>query len=485
MKKRNFSILGWLLFIAVVAMGAKITDNLLIVGDQNAGVDKEIQMGDGRIKWDQAASKMQFSNDQGTSFKDIGSGAGGGGGGITLFDSDDNPDFEAVGLSPWAASGGSFTIESGSPGFGSQSGNFDASSASQNVDSSLKTIVSGLENRHCSAAMEMLYAAGSEGDYKFQVIDSGSSVLAEKDIEVTSEWAKQILTFTCPASESMRIRITSTADGGELLFDNAELGQVGFSNISQTQLYAAIRYDETASCRWTRDNASFGAFSTDADCPAPTLEGGVGTVDLTDDDLPTMVLPDLPPGLYQGIFRFRISHSSTANLNMGILPRAEGTTSFNGAECGHEITVSTHGAHIPHLSCRITFELTDMQTTTLTLHGFETGTGGMFIENDNNGENLAIELYKFPTSSAESVNLVTVGFSYDGYIDAGSDTTFTGALSESAFIELQAANYTLTDVTGDADIACVGVDNSGNTCSGPNEVAGFIIDLPSRDDWEG
>ena len=85
MKKINRQMVGifGLLFIALFTMGAKIGgpgNNTLRIGDKT-GVDVEIKMGEGRLKWDSATNKMQFSNDSGSSVKEIGTGGGGAGGG--------------------------------------------------------------------------------------------------------------------------------------------------------------------------------------------------------------------------------------------------------------------------------------------------------------------------------------------------------------------------------------------------------------------
>jgi len=66
----KLTLLLAILFACSISFAAKIQDNTLILGDQNAGVDKEIQMGSGLLKWDQATSKMQVSDD-GIGFQSI------------------------------------------------------------------------------------------------------------------------------------------------------------------------------------------------------------------------------------------------------------------------------------------------------------------------------------------------------------------------------------------------------------------------------
>jgi len=78
MKKYNskFGLVGWLLLIAVMAMGAKIGDDLLRLGT-TSGTDIQILMGDnGILKWDDSLQKMRFSNDGGSGFTDLGAAVG-------------------------------------------------------------------------------------------------------------------------------------------------------------------------------------------------------------------------------------------------------------------------------------------------------------------------------------------------------------------------------------------------------------------------
>jgi len=83
----------------------------------------------------------------------------------------------------------------------------------------------------------------------------------------------------------------------------------------------------TTNCEWDRSNTAYGAFTTDADCPGPTVEyqgpGGY-TVQTTDADLPQITVNDLPAGTYT--VEFIGTGVWTAGADVGSLTISDGTT---------------------------------------------------------------------------------------------------------------------------------------------------------------
>ncbi len=223
--KNKFGLTGWLLFIAVVAMGAKISDTVLKLGV--TGSDSQINMsgGDGVFEYDQASSKLRFSNNAGGDFKEVGSG-GGEAGKVNLLE-DENADFES-GSPPsnWTNSGSStFVSQTSSELLGAQSGDWDPSATSENLDSVLRAVPLGLEGRECQARILYKWEAGSDDEIKLQALDSGAGLLGEDNLKQTSGVAKEAsVNFTCPTSDSIRIRMTSTADAAVVTLDDAHIG---------------------------------------------------------------------------------------------------------------------------------------------------------------------------------------------------------------------------------------------------------------------
>jgi len=275
--KTGFNFIWTILLVALVTMGAKLTtDNTIILGDQNPANDKTIELSDGQIKWDSSSSTLKISNDDGSSFRDISTFTGIVGGGVNLFSVSDNADFEASTLSPWTASGGTFVIEAGSPAFDLQSGSWDASAAAENLDSALKSVPLGLETRvSCIATIQYKWVGGGAGDLKFQVINSAAGLIEEKDLTGSANWRSEFVEFTCPTSESVRIRITSTANAALILIDNATIGKINFTefdNIVRAQVFG-----ERGCHGRIVDSAGTPVLSTNAaDCVTSITDNGVG-----------------------------------------------------------------------------------------------------------------------------------------------------------------------------------------------------------------
>jgi hypothetical protein len=106
-----------------------------------------------------------------------------------------------------------------------------------------------------------------------------------------------------PSSGTVGIRVkTSSSTTGTVKIDDAYVGPArGVGSVAQARLVGEVSYAATASCVWSRSSASFGDFTSDTDCPAPTVavNGGVGTIDTTDANLPQFTINNLPPGIVE------------------------------------------------------------------------------------------------------------------------------------------------------------------------------------------
>lgn len=473
MKKfsQKFGVLGWVLLIAVVAMGARIGGNILRIGDLT-GSDIEIRMGAGRLKWDDATSKMQFSNDSGASVKEIGSG-GGAASGVNLLE---NADFE-TGSPPdnWTASGGTFISETGAPGFDLQSGSWDASAGAENLDSDLQGVPLGLEDRSCNATIQYKYTSGAGGDYKLQVLGNTAGLIAEKDLNLTTDWAKDALQFTCPSSDSIRIRITSTTNGGIILVDNATLGKTDFVDINQATLVGSAKYVATTSCVWSRTSTSQGAFTTQAACPALTVESniGPGVIQAVDNDLPQMTVNSLPAGTYVVEVAGQNSSTASAFTTMSM---------FDGVTRSGQV-----GVHNDSVSgfYKVTgvFTYATSGNRTFELHGASaSGTLNLQVGDTTSGNDMVWYIYRVPSSAAEAITLETTGWLVDVAIGGANPSLGTSAVS--TFTGIEDAGLTLVNnsqATITAKIPCSGTNSpTGLTCSVGNESLGVNFVSPQK-----
>ena len=276
------------------------TDNL-VIGKRSGSTNPSVQFRGTTqsIRANTSTNKLQFSND-GSTFKNLGSGAGGDGG-INLL-STDNADFELGISSNWTNSGGSYTALSGAGTalFDLTSARFNASATDQTVTSDGYDVPAGLYSGKCLGSIKYK-TSESTNKYKLIALDGDdSTVLAEQSLDSTNSLTiTGYVPFTCPSAGTVKLQIKSTGDAADIDIDNAHLGSdIRVADISQATLYGAITYAGTSNCEWTTGDTggSFTAFGADTDCPAPTT---VGSASAPATKVPAITFATLPPGEYQ------------------------------------------------------------------------------------------------------------------------------------------------------------------------------------------
>jgi len=288
-----------------------------------------------KFRYVAAESALFFANN-GVDFKKIGSG-GGGGGGVNLLN---EANFDCESGDPpndYTASGGTFDAETNASDIylGDQSCRWDSSALSQTVRTLAITVPDGLKGRSCSARVQFKTSAADE--IIFRVEDSSDVLINEKNVQTSSGWFEEVLFFTCPSSGDMRVELESlVADPAIIRYDNVELGQVGFVNVSQTELIVRAQYDGTTNCNWTTTSSSLAAFGADADCPAITVLHNSVAIDTTDDDLPTLVVNTLPAGRYTLNYDVNWSAASDADITFRLEDNGANLTNFETQFCGGE-----------------------------------------------------------------------------------------------------------------------------------------------------
>lgn len=298
--KKLMSLFG-LVLLAVEAMAAGTTTNVgetVLSGKSGSSVDVCYRANTGlsnrpSVCYNKSSGKWTFSND-GSAYKNLGSGSGGSG---TNLLSDDNFDFEA-GTSSWTASGGAFSATStaGELLNGSFSGKFNASASGQNLDSALKTNPKFLKDLgSCTGVVTYLYA-GTSGDYQVQILDQSSNVLASYDLPQSTSSSKFPFGADCSQATSVRVRFASTANAGDLIVDDVQMGDILLAQVANAELFGSAVYPTTTNCEWASPASSgWQSFPADSDCPTPTVTGKVSAPATK---IPAVKIADMPPGEY-------------------------------------------------------------------------------------------------------------------------------------------------------------------------------------------
>ncbi len=436
-----------------------------------------------RLKWDQSLLRLQFSND-GSMFKNIGSGGGGGGTNILA---DNNFDFEAGDPpSDFTATGGTFISESTNPGFGLASGSWNASASGQFLRSTAVAIPEGLRTRSCSARIQYKWNAGTPGDLGWRVEDSSDVLIAggsgfsgtAKNLDSSSNWREDNIFFTCPSSGDMRIEIESSADAALILTDNWELGRFDFIEVSQSAIVASAYYPATTDCLWQRDNVSVGAMTADSDCPSIIFRDGTGNINTADNDLPDIVITDAKPGIYtvEAFIPIQYSITSSVTMTWSIADSVDGT--LNSSRCRYVYNTTTNSDSVRFIACHHSITITTTQDLTFSIHGGENAGGSMQIAN-NSGE-LSFKVSKDPLTSAEAITLETVGEFWSVNIGgANPDLTFSAVSTYTEIIDA-GLDMVINSGSKSAEIPCSTTNPStGLTCSAGSEGIGIVINISS------
>jgi len=224
---RNIFLILSLIFLFPVA-NAQVASSTLRIGPKTAA-DKKLIFNTNSatpptVKWNNSSSKIQFTND-GTNFKDLGSGSGSGSG-VNLL-SDYNGDFEAA-LGSWTSSGGSFTSETTNPLFGLASGLWDSSASAQTLSSQTVTINKGMVGRRCQMSVVYKWASGVQDDLSFQVYDGANTLFDLKPAPTSgSNSQKAVQYYDCGTSTSSTLQFivkSNVTNPAAITLDNVFIG---------------------------------------------------------------------------------------------------------------------------------------------------------------------------------------------------------------------------------------------------------------------
>jgi hypothetical protein len=326
-----------------------------------------------------------------------------------------NGGFES-GKGMWTASAGTFSIATNGTNLltGKASGNWDAAAATNTLgpsSSQAYTIPKGLYGRNGVVACKFMVPSGT-ATHTLEAYD-GSTVLGSVTITSSTTPTYSYANFIFPSSGTIGLRIQAQADEPNIAIDDCFLGdaaEINLTNISQAKFIGSAYFATTASCAgWARTNTALGSFSTDSDCPGPTVEfnPGPGVIQTTDTDSPKVTLNNLPPGFLQVI----VTGIGVNTGGIPILALNDGTTTaaarggFNQA-----------GSANDQFSVNATFQYTSAGNRTIELYG-SASANAIQIHNDANNKQLHFSFYWWPLTIESAVNAASLPASWNGYHD--------------------------------------------------------------------
>jgi microcystin-dependent protein len=413
---------------------ATIPNNRVVVGKTGAA-DKVIEFNlskagaatNPKIKYSNTDAKIQFTND-GTNYKNLGSGGGGGSGGVQLLS--DNPDFELGIANAWTqSSAGTVVARTGANAmFDLISARFTATAGSQTYTSNAYEVKSGLAGNSCLAYIRYATAEATN-KYVLNVLDAANTLIASGTLEPTPTGLSQnaYVPFQCPvAGTSIKLQVASSGAAVFIDIDNAHLGSdTRLADVSQATLYGSIRYNANTNCVWTLPQASLNTtsqnFPVDSDCSVASTTGSASAPSTM---VPGIKFASLPPGEYrivaQGFF-------GKFNGSNGVNFRWSDGTNLSAANVFWEGT--TVGAGIPVTVGRFNYTTAQSNITIQAQCSADAAspTTDCFVASDlisgTNSRPLEISVYRYPTQTEQVVRADLNALQPAGEIMAFSGTT--------------------------------------------------------------
>ena len=317
------------------------------------------------------------------------------------------------GRAGYTSSGGTFSVvNSGSNllnGLGSVT--WDSSAASQTLTSPQVTVPQGLRGKNgqlfCS-----IKPASAPATHVLELWDGTTGSLGQTIVVAdTSTAAITSINFVFPASGNIGWRIRSVASNEpSIAIDDCYLGPAtNLSSVAQATLVASAFKAGTTNCSWTLTSTSYADFPTDADCPAITVDAssGIGSVVTTDDDLPQIVINNLPPGTYKVTATFSGANLVLANmfwrLSDGTTGRGEQAFSST-ASGGIYVNYALSGTFTYATAGNRTFRLQAAQSS-----------GAVTIANDVANTRLQFIVERIPSVGETVANLNTGNYDWTAF----------------------------------------------------------------------
>ncbi len=390
----------------------------------------------------------------------------------------DNGGFES-GRAKWTASAGSFSTTSTAANVfaGSIAGSWDSNSAAQTLTTTIVS-VNGLAGTNGEATCYIQVPSGT-ATHTMGIWDGSTLSQTQTLVNTSTNYVANTINFVFPSSGSIGVRFTSVnANEPSINIDKCYIGPAtNLGQISQASLVGSATIAASA-CTPTRTSTSLGAFSTDADCPGPTIitNPGPGVIQNTDTDLPRFTFNNLPAGNYVATASFTGNQSGTVDIQTYAI--SDGTTT-GGAISGS--ANSTRGTY----SLSRAFTYTSSGNRSFDIYGASTAGNVVIDASDTSLKPITFTLYRYPSSSEIVYSAEVRNWRVDANISGANPSL--GTSNVSSYTGIENGSLTLTNNSGvgvlSAQIPCSSTNApSGTTCSVGNESVGVSFNLPTSGD---
>lgn len=226
-----------------------------------------------------------------------------------------NPSFEHSTFSTgWTNSAGTFSQETSIVIDGKASAKLVLSSETMSLSQS-----STLYQAQFADGVQGLASVRVKSDIALKVCSIQAGTVSTTncvDVQANNKWGLYKVPMILEAT-SNGISIASTGSvSGTVYIDDAFVGAVDLqATVDASKIAGEAYFAGTTNCTWSRTSATVGAFTSDADCPGPTVSySSLGSWQTTDSDLPRVTVNNLPAGVYKAKFLIG-TYSGAGNNN--------------------------------------------------------------------------------------------------------------------------------------------------------------------------
>lgn len=395
---------------------------------------------------------------------------GGGGGGSSGIQLLQNPGFETGITQGWTHTGGTYAaVSSGSNLLvGTGSATFQSTASAQSVQSTAYSVPNGLAGNSCAASI--LFKGGSSA-YILEAVDGSANILASKTLYTSSTATTASISFLCPSSGTVQLKIVSVSSGAVIALDQMFLGQNTLIQVSQASVLGTVN---SATCALAASSGTGTPMTqTGTSCNAYTT---TGAATFNPNDGSTIITG--PPGdyvvTYNGTCEANVSSGNDAAFylvdEMSTISPVIRMTAASSGNLGQGCVITgifhytTAATHTFMLQTRNTAALAD------TFYQSAFGSQGDFVT-----------VMHYPSQSQLAVAPDTINWNVEFYQTTTTGNNLgTGSLTSlSVIADANLASVNLPQGSLPGQVPCSASPSTGLTCSSGTAEIGVAASLPS------